>query len=275
MMSCGLCSKWQHIACHDHADHQAGRRRRNWDVVEFFCLNCRTHRAGVSIVPGGSGRRLGASTGPGTGAVQPTMGFGARQLGQTPYLGHAYTGVSGTSYGVASSNPYIGGVTSQPAPGPVTVNGSHAREQHVMNVRSAPSSPRVGVHSQQHQQHQRQPQSHSPQQQPYGGTSIAFSHYQPQQRGFSSSPSQQQQYNASGHTQPYGHHALTTSQYGHPTSNGSGQPYQVCYSLLQCLVCDLIHSSRHLKQDGITRRLRSRRLLSIPCLMQMRLLLPT
>lgn len=41
MMSCGLCSKWQHIACHDHADMQAGRPKRNWDEAEFFCRQCR------------------------------------------------------------------------------------------------------------------------------------------------------------------------------------------------------------------------------------------
>ena len=239
MMSCGLCSKWQHIACHDHADHQAGRVRRNWDVVEFFCLKCRKHRGFPD--PGDSGVQLGASAGSGTGEVQSTMGFGTSQLDQTPYLGQAYASVGGTSYGVASSNPYVGGVAN----GPATVNGSYARDQHVSNVRSAPSFPGVGDHSRQHQQQrQPQPQPSSPRRQSYGvTTTIAFSHYQPQQRGFSS-PLQQQQYNASGHTQPYGHHAITTSsQYGHPMSNGSGQPYQVCHSLLKYLIiCDPNHT---------------------------------
>ncbi|KAJ3734153.1 hypothetical protein DFJ43DRAFT_1130808 [Lentinula guzmanii] len=41
LMSCALCSRWQHISCHDQADLQAGRPRRNWDQVEFICRKCR------------------------------------------------------------------------------------------------------------------------------------------------------------------------------------------------------------------------------------------
>ncbi|KDQ59209.1 hypothetical protein JAAARDRAFT_33945 [Jaapia argillacea MUCL 33604] len=41
MMCCGSCSKWQHIACHDNADRQAGRLRRNWEAEEFTCRRCR------------------------------------------------------------------------------------------------------------------------------------------------------------------------------------------------------------------------------------------
>jgi hypothetical protein len=39
-MSCGICNKWQHIPCHDSADLQAGRRKRNWDNEEFICQRC-------------------------------------------------------------------------------------------------------------------------------------------------------------------------------------------------------------------------------------------
>ncbi|KXN84561.1 hypothetical protein AN958_12307 [Leucoagaricus sp. SymC.cos] len=42
MMSCGKCYKWQHIACHDQADERAGRSKRNWNVVEFICQQCRS-----------------------------------------------------------------------------------------------------------------------------------------------------------------------------------------------------------------------------------------
>lgn len=45
MMCCGSCSQWQHIACHDRADIQAGRPLRNWDLVDFFCRQCRFRRA--------------------------------------------------------------------------------------------------------------------------------------------------------------------------------------------------------------------------------------
>lgn len=44
MMSCGMCSKWQHIHCHDRADQAAGRPRRNWDSVDFICRRCRASR---------------------------------------------------------------------------------------------------------------------------------------------------------------------------------------------------------------------------------------
>src|SRR6266567_662573 len=40
MMSCGRCSKWQHIFCHDRADQVAGRPRRNWDSVDFIFKSC-------------------------------------------------------------------------------------------------------------------------------------------------------------------------------------------------------------------------------------------
>lgn len=42
MMSCGICTKWQHIPCHDNADLRAGRRKRDWDIEEFVCQRCRS-----------------------------------------------------------------------------------------------------------------------------------------------------------------------------------------------------------------------------------------
>ena len=40
-MSCALCSKWQHILCHNKRDQAAGHAPRNWDSVEFICQGCR------------------------------------------------------------------------------------------------------------------------------------------------------------------------------------------------------------------------------------------
>ena len=40
LLCCGRCSKWQHIVCHDLADRQAGRPKRNWDTEEFTCRAC-------------------------------------------------------------------------------------------------------------------------------------------------------------------------------------------------------------------------------------------
>lgn len=46
-MCCEGCSKWQHISCHDRADQQAGRPKRNWDKVEFLCRQCRLRKAAL------------------------------------------------------------------------------------------------------------------------------------------------------------------------------------------------------------------------------------
>ena len=43
-MSCALCSKWQHILCHNKRDQAAGHPTRNWDSVEFICQHCRAHQ---------------------------------------------------------------------------------------------------------------------------------------------------------------------------------------------------------------------------------------
>ena len=44
MMSCALCSKWQHIVCHNKRDQAAGHPTRNWDSVEFICQRCRAYQ---------------------------------------------------------------------------------------------------------------------------------------------------------------------------------------------------------------------------------------
>ncbi|GJE85675.1 hypothetical protein PsYK624_017540 [Phanerochaete sordida] len=41
MVSCGMCSRWQHIPCHDAADDKAGVARRNWKHEKFFCSRCK------------------------------------------------------------------------------------------------------------------------------------------------------------------------------------------------------------------------------------------
>lgn len=39
-MSCGRCSVWQHITCHNLVDEKAGRPPRNWESVDFICRRC-------------------------------------------------------------------------------------------------------------------------------------------------------------------------------------------------------------------------------------------
>lgn len=41
MVSCGMCSRWQHIPCHDTADDKAGVPRRNWQQEKFYCSRCK------------------------------------------------------------------------------------------------------------------------------------------------------------------------------------------------------------------------------------------
>ena len=55
MMSCALCSKWQHILCHNKRDQAAGHPSQNWDSVEFICQRCRT--VPDALQPSGSSLR--------------------------------------------------------------------------------------------------------------------------------------------------------------------------------------------------------------------------
>jgi len=195
MMSCGLCSKWQHIACHDLADHQAGRRRRNWDRVEFFCAQCWAKKAAVARPPLPQAQISTAGTG-----HTPT---------KNPYMTHSIANL-------AHASQYM---NSTYAPSVPAVNGSMAytHEPQVSSVRATAPPPAVPQHPptlpvQAHQQHQSY------------AAPISFSHYQPQQRGFSSST--EPLYGPSSHTQPYGHPATHNQYHQYPVMNGAGQSYQ-------------------------------------------------
>ncbi|KAF9223586.1 hypothetical protein BS17DRAFT_780857 [Gyrodon lividus] len=45
IMCCGMCTKWQHIICHDKQDAMAGRPKRNWDAEDFVCQSCRLRKS--------------------------------------------------------------------------------------------------------------------------------------------------------------------------------------------------------------------------------------
>ena len=137
MMSCGSCAKWQHILCHDKADRAAGRRRRDWNTVEFICEKCR--RAKIPENPS-EARRSHAQN------------FSY----STPIR-------AGSSY--SSQQPAFGGQSVRPyKPDSYPTSSPHP---------STFSTPRPAVQPS-------NPSSHPP---------IAFSHYQPQERGFSSDSS--------------------------------------------------------------------------------------
>ncbi|KAH9925531.1 uncharacterized protein B0H18DRAFT_1008850 [Fomitopsis serialis] len=51
MVSCGMCSKWQHIGCHDMADQRMSRPRRDWERQQFYCQQCRARASnGTSYI---------------------------------------------------------------------------------------------------------------------------------------------------------------------------------------------------------------------------------
>lgn len=140
MMSCESCAKWQHILCHDKADRAAGRRRRDWDAVEFICEKCR--RAKIPENPSETRRSH-----PQNFSFSTSIRAGNSYNSQQPTFG-------GRSY---NSDSYP---TSSPLP-------------------STFSTPMPAV-------------------QPSNPT-IAFSHYQPQERGFSSDSSKPGAYPAPYH----------------------------------------------------------------------------
>ncbi|KAG6825696.1 hypothetical protein H0H92_002791 [Tricholoma furcatifolium] len=193
MMSCGLCSKWQHIACHDRADQQAGRRRRNWDTAEFFCLQCRAKRAGVTRSPAAPHYQQQCPS------MSPMhAGSPSAHLQQNPYMSLA------TQYANPNYVPYgsVNGSTSYSRVAPQT-----------SDARSGGASPRSMPHGQSgHRQHQAY------------GAPLTFSHYQPQQRGFSSTT--EPIYGTSPHTQPYGYPSSQSPYPQYPPMNGGGQHYQ-------------------------------------------------
>ena len=151
LLCCGKCSKWKHIACHDLADRQAGRPKRNWDTEEFICRACQSHStANGRQVPNGSSSA-------------------SYDAGRTPSPYYHQTGYAG----------------------------------------QAPFS--------QHPHHPRPPyQQH---------TAITFSHYQPQQRGFTSShslPHVQAMPQAPTYTQPhYNAHGSSSKLTQYPTPQAS------------------------------------------------------
>ncbi|KAH6913234.1 hypothetical protein BKA70DRAFT_1558612 [Coprinopsis sp. MPI-PUGE-AT-0042] len=51
LMSCGSCSRWQHIPCHDKLDASQGRRKRDWNKIDFVCRHCLSRRYAQPVAP--------------------------------------------------------------------------------------------------------------------------------------------------------------------------------------------------------------------------------
>ncbi|KAH8981590.1 hypothetical protein EDB86DRAFT_3086957 [Lactarius hatsudake] len=151
LLCCGKCSKWQHIACHDSADRQAGRPKRDWDREEFICRACQDR----GVVNG----------------KQVLNGSASYDAGRTPNSYH---------------QPYSG---------------------HVPYGSAYPHTPRSS---------------------PAYHTAITFTHYQPQQHGFSSAHALHAQSlvptaatTAATYTQPYSAHGSSPKPAQYPTHQAS------------------------------------------------------
>lgn len=159
MMSCGKCSKWQHIICHDLADERAGRTKRNWDVVEFICQKCRSRMFADTETSSSPFRdprhahRHNANPHPPFQNSAPYQSYLPQGYGVTPP-----SNISTLYHAAKGSYSHYG--------------------QSYGNTRAAGSSDRYPTAS----------QSYIPpypyNQQP---SSISFSHYQPQEGGFNTS----------------------------------------------------------------------------------------
>ncbi|KAG8954269.1 hypothetical protein FRC04_000494 [Tulasnella sp. 424] len=61
--ACERCAKWQHTECHDKADDQAGRPRRDWSKVEFLCKSCQKRKPRKSAAEGNKAKAKPATNG--------------------------------------------------------------------------------------------------------------------------------------------------------------------------------------------------------------------
>ncbi|KAF8149807.1 hypothetical protein B0H34DRAFT_731219 [Crassisporium funariophilum] len=158
MMSCGMCSKWQHIFCHDRADQAAGHPRRNWDAVEFICRTCRASRVNGSN-------------------------------GHYPIVKHHTVDVpEPQGHSSWSHQPSASTVPLSQQPPGSYLSGSGKVPQHNYYERPANGLPSntYGPYSSSIRTETHLPATSGPRQ------TISFSHYQPTERGFSSSTQRSQ-----------------------------------------------------------------------------------
>jgi len=156
VVSCGVCSRWQHIQCHDRADRTAGRPRRNWNTEDFVCGRCRATQ-----------RMQYNSHHPPAGKALPPMNVPQVQ----PY---------GSYQSIAPLNPHA----SYPQ--------DHRSSSHYTSGYKEPTQQSYYVRpTNGHQFSNAQPQYP---QAPSNHSTISFNHYQPAEQGFSSSSYQSNQY---------------------------------------------------------------------------------
>lgn len=192
-MCCGSCNIWQHISCHEERDRKNGRPPRDWEREEFYCSRC---RAGSST----NGRRASRTLPPST----------PQQTKVQLQWDHSRSGAKSSG---PAQPPYMGVPLDQrdyyqmpPASG--MANGGYSYSRPVYNGHSSSLPASVD-----HQY-----------------SNISFSHYQPQQRGFTSRHPQPPTYNSTHY--PNSHHSQPTHDISpiYPTyTNGAGNPTMLSY----------------------------------------------
>lgn len=185
MMSCGKCFKWQHIACHDLADERAGRAKRNWDVVEFICQQCRSKMFAGTEVSNPAFRDPRVVHRLSQGVTLPPS-----YHSPPPYQSYISQG-----YGTAQLPPSAISTLYHAA------NGDYSHyTQPYGNVRSSSMPDRYPTTGQSYTP------THHYNQHP---SAISFSHYQPREGGFTSSGRPQSAYQVH-HTETYDQHSRTS-----------------------------------------------------------------
>ena len=148
MVSCSVCSHWQHIECHDKVDAQAGRQRRNWTDLQFSCSRCLNRRPTMHPYTGTSGPGAGQWQNDTIHLHPPTSHWGASNpsgsqhhstlptsdlRGSYPPSNHltSHTSHSGVSYQTIplSQSPYAG--LSGSRPGSSNFASSYAPANHI------------------------------------------------------------------------------------------------------------------------------------------------
>lgn len=183
MVSCGMCSRWQHITCHDTADRNAGVPRRNWEVQQFYCSRCKP--AAMQRLANGGSR---------TSVTERQRSQSRTPKTHTPEVGqyNSYPQPPADTRYSPHQVPYANGMS---------YGQQYPQDQLAVNPASM----------------------YTRSQRPQGG--ITFSHYQPQQHGFSRST-----WSNGYPTESYNGRAMP--QYGHQYhQNGSYSSSQPAYQV--------------------------------------------
>jgi len=193
MVSCGICSRWQHIQCHDRADRAAGHPRRIWKFEEFICSQCRASQR-VQY-----NNNLSSST-------KQALSIPITKQSPSTYAPQVQC------YG--ASQPVM----------PTIIGAGHPpncpSESHYLSGHRDSAQPNSPMKSNGHQSLNTQYSSGS-------STPLSFSHYQPAQHSFLTAAPQKTPY--SNVQPPHGRYNSSHSPQRHRQEPSSNHDTQVCY----------------------------------------------